>query len=67
MAEFAKNKGAKVDNNPVKIVGTIKEMMNCNSESCIIKNPEFIQFAKIANVNDLLDRFFKPNGPATHF
>lgn len=68
MAEFLKTKGiTSIPKDPVKIVGNLKDMMNCNSESCIIKQPEFIKFAKIANINELLDNFFKPEGPATHF
>ena len=51
----------------VKVLNSIKEMMNCNSESCVLKNPEFIKFAKLTNIKDLLDEFFKPDGPATHF
>jgi len=42
-------------------------MMNCNSESCVLRNPEFIKFAKLNNVNNILEDFFKPHGPATHF
>ncbi len=67
MAEFVKNNGAKINDNPAKIVGTIKDMMNCNSESCVLKKPEFIKFAKIANIDEILNDFFKPHGPATHF
>jgi hypothetical protein len=52
---------------PAKVVATIKEMMNCNSESCVLKQPEFIKFAKLTNVDEILDQFFKPEGPATHF
>jgi hypothetical protein len=44
-----------------------KKLLNCNTESCVLKRPEFIEFAKLANVEDLLDEFFKPKGPATHF
>lgn len=63
MAEFLK-----VDNAPpIKIVNTMKERMNCNSESCVLKHPEFVKFAKLSNVDKLLDDFFKPEGPATNF
>jgi hypothetical protein len=68
MAEFINHKGKKIDTTETKkILGTMKEMMNCTSESCVIKNQEFIQFAKITNIENLLDEFFKPSGPATHF
>ncbi len=63
MAEFLKTK----DVQPIKIINNMKERMNCSSESCVLKNPEFIRFAKLSNVNALLDEFFKPAGPATHF
>ncbi len=63
MAEFLKTKEV----HPIKIINNMKERMNCSSESCVLKNPEFIQFAKLSNVDKLLDDFFKPEGPATHF
>lgn len=67
MAEFISKKGKRVDSDPKKIVGTMKELMNCTSESCVLKKPEFIAFAKINNINNMLEEFFKPSGPATHF
>lgn len=67
MAEMVKQKFNIETKDPVKIVNTLKEGMNCNSESCVIKSPEFIKFAKLSRVDDLLDEFFKPSGPATHF
>lgn len=67
MKTFIEKKGTKVENNPVKIVGTIKEMLDCKSESCVLKRPDFVEFAKSANLNDVLDQFFKPKGPATNF
>ena len=67
MADFVEaNTGVK-PNDHVKTIGSIKEMMNCNSESCVLKHPEFIKFAKLSNLNHILDEFFKPSGPATHF
>ena len=44
-----------------------KEILNCNTESCVLKRPEFIKFAELPNVDTLLNDFFKPSGPATHF
>ena len=52
---------------PTKALGTLKERMNCNSESCVIKSKEFLAFAKMSNIDHILDEFFKPEGPATHF
>lgn len=67
MAEFLAKKGTSVPNDPKKIVGNMKDLMNCNSESCVLKKTEFVEFAKISNMKGLLDEFFKPDGPATHF
>jgi hypothetical protein len=44
-----------------------KEILNCNTESCVLKRPEFVKFAELPNVDALLNDFFKPAGPATHF
>jgi hypothetical protein len=68
MANFLKEKkDIDAPSNPVKIVATMKDRLNCNSESCLLKKPEFIEFAKLNNIKNLLDEFFKPSGPATHF
>lgn len=68
MAEFAKKTGKAVDtSNPEKVVGTMKEMMDCNSESCVLRKPEFIKFAQINKIDNIIDSFFKPEGPSTEF
>lgn len=67
MASFLKEKKGINVSNPIKVVGTMKDFLNCNSESCVLKKPEFVEFAKLNRINDLLDEFFKPSGPATHF
>ncbi len=67
MKGFAEKRGFKVDAEPEKVVGSMKKLLDCNSESCILKRKEFQEFAKINNIQDLLDDFFKPAGPATHF
>lgn len=67
MAEYVANVTGAKPAEPTKVVASIKEMMNCNSESCVLKQPEFIKFAKLTNVEEILDEFFKPSGPATHF
>jgi hypothetical protein len=54
-------------NNQLEIVNKMKETTNCNSESCIYKNPKFLEFAKLSKSKNILDEFFKPHGPATHF
>jgi len=64
MKEYIELKGKKAGNNPVHVVNTMKDLLNCNSESCILKRPDFVEFAKIANLEDLLNEFFKPQGPA---
>jgi hypothetical protein len=67
MKQFIEKHGKKVDNDPTKIVGTIKDMLDCNSESCVLKRKDFLSFANKNNLDDVLNRFFKPEGPATHF
>ncbi len=69
MADFLKEKKntTVAPTNPLKVINTMKEQLNCNSESCLLKKPEFIEFAKLSNIKNLLDEFFKPQGPATHF
>lgn len=68
MKDYMEKKGNKIaSNDPKTIVNTMKEMLNCNSESCIFKKPEFKEFAKINELDDFLNEFFKPEGPATHF
>jgi len=67
MSEFIKLKKGVHFKEPDKIVHNMKELMNCKSESCIIRHPDFINFAKLSNVDSLLDEFFKPNGPAKNF
>ena len=63
MADFLKTK----DKNAKKIVNTMKERMNCNSESCILKSEEFKRFAQISGIDTILDEFFKPSGPSQTF
>jgi hypothetical protein len=70
MKEFAKVKGRddiSHTSDPKKLVAGMKEMLNCNSESCVLKRKDFVEFAKIANLEELLNTFFKPEGPATNF
>lgn len=68
MKSFAKGRGAKIDGNapPTKVVQVMKDLLNCNSESCVLKRKDFVDFAKI-NVEEIFSQFFKPEGPATHF
>jgi hypothetical protein len=63
MAEFLDTK----EKNPKKIVDNMKERMNCNSESCILKSEEFKRFAQISGLDTILDEFFKPSGPSQTF
>jgi hypothetical protein len=67
MKKFVEKKGKNVPDDPEKILDTMKSLLNCQSESCILKRPDFIEFAKVNNVNNILDRFFKPSGPANDF
>jgi hypothetical protein len=67
MKTFVEKNGQKVDNDPKKIISTMKNMLNCESESCLLKRKDFVEFANEHNLKDVLDKFFKPSGPATHF
>ena len=66
MKEFAKTKGKNVSGDQ-NIVKTVKDLLNCNSESCILKRADFVQFAKLNNIEAVLNNFFKPEGPALDF
>jgi hypothetical protein len=64
MKEFAEVKGQKIEeDDPVKVVKSVKEIFNCQSESCIFKKPEFQRFMQINDLNQYLDSIFKPVGP----
>jgi hypothetical protein len=65
MKQFAKVKGktAVVAFDDRRAVETVKDLLNCNSESCILKRPDFQEFARLNNIDALLDSFFKPAGP----
>jgi hypothetical protein len=67
MKAFAKAKGKNVPNNPKAVVQHMKDLLNCNSESCIFKRKDFVEFAKVANLEDIINTFYKPSGPATNF
>lgn len=45
------------------IVETIKKKLNCDSESCVLKSKEFLEFANMASADHILNEFFKPEGP----
>ena len=69
MKEFAKSKNRHdiATGDEKKLLAGMKELLNCQSESCILKRSDFVDFAKIANVEDILNEFFKPSGPALNF
>jgi hypothetical protein len=50
---------------PAAVIQDMKELLNCQSESCIFRRRDFIEFAKINNVHEVLNKYFKPEGPAT--
>ncbi len=66
MHHYVKHKGRNAKT-PKEVVKNMKELLNCNSESCIFKRPDFVEFAKIANIEDILNKFYKPQGSATDF
>ncbi len=65
MKEFTEEKGVKTDKK--KVVTDIKKLLDCESESCVIKNKEFLKFAKIEDPKKILNTHFKPEGPALNF
>jgi hypothetical protein len=67
MADFVKEKKNKIPKNPKEAVEDMKSLLDCNSENCIYKKKEFVEFAKLYNINKLVDELFKPEGPATNF
>lgn len=67
MKEFIKTKGKKVPEKPKQVIDEMKKMLDCNSESCIFRRQDFVEFAKIANIESILNKFFKPQGPSTNF
>lgn len=65
MAAFIESRGHKTDaKNPTVVVKDIKQLLNCQSESCIFRRKDFIDFARLNNVPAILNKFFKPEGPA---
>jgi len=44
-------------------VNTLKEILDCKTESCILTNPEIKNFLGEAKVSKQLDERFKPEGP----
>ena len=66
MKEFARKKGKHVSTDK-HAVETVKDLLNCKSESCILKRADFISFAKNHNLEHILDMFFKPEGPSHNF
>lgn len=68
MKQFAKDRGHDVQRaDDHAVVQTVKDLLDCNSESCILRRKDFVTFAQINQMEDILDRFFKPSGPATNF
>jgi hypothetical protein len=67
MKEFIKVKKNKHIEEPTKVVEDMKKLLDCNSESCILKRPDFVEFAKISNLEQLINKFFKPEGPSMNF
>jgi hypothetical protein len=51
-------------NHHIKIVEDMKTILNCESESCLLRNHEFVNFVGADIVKNILTNFFKPEGPA---
>ena len=58
MSSFLAKDNINHDKTPHKIVNTMKERLNCKSESCILKSKEFREFATVSGIDDLLNEFF---------
>lgn len=67
MAQFLKKHGVDSGNTPNVIVNKAKEVMKCDSESCVLTNPSFQNFAGKSLVKNVLENNFKPKGPALNF
>lgn len=67
MAEFIEDRHEqRADpSKPAEVIRDMKELLNCQSESCIFRRRDFIEFARINNVQEILNKYFKPEGPAT--
>jgi len=52
---------------PVEVVNKLKDTLNCDSESCILKNRKFTNFAGTTKIKEDLAENFKPEGPALTF
>ena len=66
MKSFAKKSGIDVKSNK-DAVDAVKKITKCSSESCAVSNKEFMDFAKITNAKEFMDKFFKPEGPSHDF
>jgi len=53
-----------VDGPKEKIMDAVKKKTNCESESCVYKNAEVVEFLSSGKANDILKEYFKPSGPA---
>jgi hypothetical protein len=66
LGEFVENDG--VENvrkgGAKKVVKHAKEILGCDTESCVVKHPVFLSFARIPNLERLLSDNFKPDGPS---
>lgn len=51
------------------VLSKMEEMLNCNSESCILDNKDFAAYAATfsVDVKEVISKYFKPSGPATNF
>lgn len=52
-----------IKSNKTDVIGTLKEIYNCKTESCILTNTEVINHIGNDVINEQLDKRFKPEGP----
>ena len=66
-----KNGGVGNDNITYNILSTIKDRFKCDDERCVLTkirdNPNFSKFINIHQIDDMIKRYFKPEGPSETF
>ena len=68
MKDFLNNSGISIsNNNKENIVEKIKDITNCDNESCVLKNLKFSNFVGNEKIEKELEENFKPDGPALTF
>lgn len=68
MKQFLKEKEIHVDTaSPEQVVDKMMEVLECETEYCIYKKPEYADFIGQHKMEKIADEIFKPKGPAIDF